>query len=87
MSFEHKHNEMNLEGNRDGDDRNDSTNCGVEGPTDDPHIMQARRQLRRNLMASLLLAQGVPMLLAGDEAGNIRRRAATPMARTMKPVG
>jgi isoamylase len=70
VSFERKHNEMNREDNRDGEDNNDSTNCGVEGPTKDEHILRIRRQLRRNLVASLLLAQGVPMLLAGDEVGN-----------------
>ncbi len=65
-----KHNEANGEDNRDGSDDNDSTNCGVEGPTDDPEILQLRRQLRRNQLASLMLAQGVPLLLAGDEVGN-----------------
>jgi isoamylase len=70
VSYKRKHNESNREGNRDGSDINDSTNCGVEGPTGDPAIIQLRQQLRRNLLSSLLLAQGVPLLLAGDEVGN-----------------
>jgi glycogen operon protein len=70
VSYEHKHNEANGEDNRDGSDDNASTNCGAEGPTDDAEILKTRRQLRRNQLACLLLAQGVPLLLAGDEAGN-----------------
>ena len=70
VSYERKHNEANGEDNRDGSDDNYSTNCGVEGPTDDPQIVELRRQLRRNLLACLMLAQGVPLLLAGDEVGN-----------------
>jgi glycogen operon protein len=70
VSFENKHNEKNLEGNHDGENQNDSTNCGVEGPTDDPRVLAERLLLRKNLLATLLLAHGVPMLLAGDEAGN-----------------
>jgi isoamylase len=70
VSYERKHNEANGEDNRDGSDINDSTNCGVEGPTDDPAIVRLRRQLRRNLLSCLMLAQGVPLLLAGDEVGN-----------------
>jgi glycogen operon protein len=69
-SYEHKHNEANGEDNRDGSDDNLSLNCGVEGPTDDPKILGLRRQLIRNQLACLFLAQGVPLLLAGDEAGN-----------------
>src|SRR5207253_1922436 len=68
--YERKHNEANGEENRDGSDENDSTNCGVEGPTDDPAVIALRRQLRRNLLASLMLAQGVPLLLAGGEVAN-----------------
>src|ERR1700742_73044 len=68
--YEHKHNETNGEDNRDGSDENNSTNCGVEGPTDDPSILAMRRKLRRNQLATLFLAQGVPLLLAGDEVGN-----------------
>jgi glycogen operon protein len=70
VSYAHKHNEANGEENRDGSDDNNSTNGGVEGPTDDPKIIAARQQLRRNLHASLLLAQGTPLILAGDEVGN-----------------
>jgi isoamylase len=70
VSFEKKRNEKNLEDNHDGENSNDSTNCGVEGPTADEAVLVARRLLRKNLLATLLLAQGVPMLLAGDEAGN-----------------
>jgi isoamylase len=73
VSYERKHNEANGEYNRDGFDENHSTNCGVEGPTDDPEILKLRRQLRRNLLTSLMLAQGVPLLLAGDEVGNSQR--------------
>jgi glycogen operon protein len=70
VSFERKHNEKNLEGNHDGESHNDSTNCGVEGPTGDEKIIASRLRLRKNLLASLLLAHGVPLLLAGDETGN-----------------
>jgi isoamylase len=70
VSYEHKHNEANGEDNRDGSDDNNSTNCGVEGPTDDPKILAMRRKLRRNQLATLFLAQGVPLLLAGDEVAN-----------------
>jgi isoamylase len=69
-SYEQKHNEANREDNRDGSDRNDSLNCGVEGPSDDAAIVARRRLLRRNQLASLMLAQGVPLILAGDEVGN-----------------
>jgi isoamylase len=70
VTYEQKHNEPNGENNGDGSDENYSTNCGVEGPTEDPTILELRRQLRRNLLACLMLAQGVPLLLAGDEVGN-----------------
>jgi len=69
-SYAQKHNETNGENNRDGSDENYSTNSGAEGPTSDQHILGVRRQLRRNLLASLILAQGVPLLLAGDEVSN-----------------
>ena len=69
-SYERKHNEANGENNGDGSEENFSTNCGVEGPTNDPTIRERRRLMRRNLLASLLLAQGVPLLLGGDEVGN-----------------
>jgi isoamylase len=70
VSYEHKHNEANQEGNRDGSDFNLSFNCGVEGRTTDAAIVALRQRLRRNLLAGLLLAQGVPLILAGDEVGN-----------------
>jgi glycogen operon protein len=70
VSYEQKHNEANGEDNRDGSDDNGSTNCGVEGPTDDLEILKLRRLLRRNQLACLLLAEGVPLLLAGDEVAN-----------------
>jgi len=67
VSYNQKHNEANGEGNRDGNDANYSWNCGAEGPTDDPEVLSLRHRQVRNLMATLLLSQGVPMLLAGDE--------------------
>ena len=70
VSYEDKHNEANGENNSDGSDHNDSLNCGVEGPSDDPKIVELRRRLRRAQIACLMLAQGVPLLLAGDEVGN-----------------
>jgi len=69
VSYNEKHNEANQEGNRDGHDNNLSWNCGVEGPTDDAQVQALRARQKRNLIATLLLAQGVPMLLAGDEIG------------------
>jgi glycogen operon protein len=72
-AYEHKHNEANLEDNRDGHNHNLSWNCGVEGPTDDVQIVELRERQIRNLTATLLLSQGVPMLLAGDEFGRTQR--------------
>jgi isoamylase len=69
VSYNDKHNEANGEENRDGHDHNLSWNHGVEGPTDDPKITAARDQTKRNLIATLLLSQGVPMLAHGDEIG------------------
>jgi glycogen operon protein len=69
VSYERKHNEANLEDNRDGNDDNRSWNCGVEGPTDDPEVNALRALQQRNLLATLLLSQGVPMVLGGDERG------------------
>jgi glycogen operon protein len=66
-SYNRKHNEANGENNRDGLNENFSWNCGIEGPTDDPQILTLRRRQAKNLFATLLLSQGVPMLLAGDE--------------------
>jgi glycogen operon protein len=70
FSYKEKHNEANGEDNRDGSNDNHSTNCGHEGPTDDPAVTALRRQLRKNQLACLLLAQGLPLILAGDEVGN-----------------
>jgi isoamylase len=70
VSYNSKHNEANGEDNRDGTDNNRSWDCGVEGPTDDPEINKLRLQQSRNFLATLLLSQGVPMLLAGDEIGH-----------------
>jgi isoamylase len=69
VSYNEKHNEANLEGNRDGTNDNRSWNCGVEGVSDDPAVLACRRQQVRNLLATLFLSQGVPMLLHGDELG------------------
>jgi isoamylase len=69
VSYNDRHNEANLEDNRDGNSSNLSWNCGAEGETDDPAIRALRERQKRNLLATLLLSQGVPMLLAGDEMG------------------
>jgi glycogen operon protein len=70
VSYNEKHNEANGEDNRDGNDNNRAWNCGVEGETNDPLIRNLRMHQRRNLMATLLLSQGVPMILSGDEFGH-----------------
>jgi isoamylase len=70
VSYNEKHNEANGENNQDGSNHNVSWNCGVEGSTEDPQILALRERQKRNLLATLLLSQGVPMLLAGDERGN-----------------
>jgi isoamylase len=67
VSYNDKHNEANGEDNKDGSSNNHSWNCGAEGPTDDPEINVLRRRQMRNLMATLLLSQGTPMMVAGDE--------------------
>jgi isoamylase len=69
VSYEHKHNEANGEGNRDGAQDNVSRNWGAEGPTDAARIQRARDRMKRNFLTTLLFAQGVPMLLGGDEIG------------------
>jgi isoamylase len=69
VSYNEKHNEANGEDNRDGHSNNHSCNYGVEGPTDDPKINEIRDRQKRNMLATLLLSQGTPMLLAGDEFG------------------
>ena len=73
VSYNEKHNDANQEGNRDGHNNNLSWNCGAEGPTDDPAVRALRLRQQRNLLATLLLSQGVPMLLAGDEIGRGQR--------------
>ncbi|MGH8186348.1 MAG: glycogen debranching protein GlgX, partial [Steroidobacteraceae bacterium] len=72
-AYNEKHNEANLEENRDGHNHKLSWNCGVEGPTDDRAIIELRERQSRNFLATLLLSQGVPMLLAGDEFGRTQR--------------
>ncbi|MDM0027948.1 glycogen debranching protein GlgX [Variovorax saccharolyticus] len=73
LSYSERHNLANGEGNRDGSSHNLSRNCGVEGDTDDPAVLAERLRLRRVLLAVLLLSQGTPMLLAGDEIGHTQR--------------
>jgi glycogen operon protein len=69
VSYNGKHNEANGEDNRDGNDNNLSWNCGAEGPTKDKKVIELRARQKRNMLATLLFSQGVPMLLAGDEMG------------------
>ena len=69
VSYNEKHNEANGEDNKDGANDNDSWNMGAEGPTDDPEIIKSRERQKRNLLATLVLSQGVPMILGGDEIG------------------
>ncbi len=69
VSYERKHNEANGEGNRDGSDHNRSWNCGAEGPSDDPEVGALRQRQVRNMLSTLLLSTGVPMLTGGDEVG------------------
>jgi glycogen operon protein len=73
VSYNDKRNDANLEANRDGSDNNRSSNYGVEGVSDDPVILSLRRRQKRNLLATLLFSQGVPMLLAGDELGRTQQ--------------
>ncbi|HWX08540.1 MAG TPA: glycogen debranching protein GlgX, partial [Gaiellaceae bacterium] len=73
VSFNEKHNEANGESNKDGSDDNRSWNCGVEGSTDDPAINALRARQQRNFLTTLLLSQGVPMILGGDEFGRSQR--------------
>jgi len=73
VSYNQKHNEANLEDNRDGESHNISWNCGAEGPTPNLHIRELREQQKRNILTTLLLSQGVPMLLAGDEMGHTQQ--------------
>jgi isoamylase len=69
VSYDRKHNEANGEDGRDGEDHNRSWNCGFEGPTSDPEVTALRDRQKRNFLATLLLSQGIPMLLGGDEIG------------------
>jgi isoamylase len=73
VSYELKHNEANGEDNRDGDNNNESMNFGVEGETDEEAVIEIRERQKRNFLATLLLSQGVPMLLGGDEIGRTQR--------------
>ena len=73
VSYASKHNEANGEDGNDGDDNNESMNFGVEGGTDEDAIIEAREKQKRNFLATLLLSQGVPMLLGGDEIGRTQR--------------
>ncbi|HEY1272292.1 MAG TPA: glycogen debranching protein GlgX, partial [Terriglobales bacterium] len=73
VSYNEKHNEANLEENRDGSNNNLSWNCGAEGPTGDPAINSLRLRQSRNLLATVLLSQGIPMLVAGDEVGRTQQ--------------
>nr|WP_208870689.1 glycogen debranching protein GlgX [Streptomyces aquilus] len=73
VSYNDKHNEANGEGNRDGESNNRSWNCGAEGETRDPKILELRARQQRNLIATLLLSQGIPMLSHGDELGRTQR--------------
>jgi isoamylase len=73
VSYDHKHNEANLEDNRDGTDDNRSWNCGVEGDTADPEVLALRARQQRNMLTTLMLSQGVPMLLGGDEFGRTQQ--------------
>jgi isoamylase len=73
VSYNEKHNEANLEDNRDGENHNRSWNCGVEGPTENKHVRELRARQKRNFIATLLLSQGVAMLVAGDEMGRTQQ--------------
>jgi glycogen operon protein len=73
VSYDHKHNEANGEENRDGESHNRSWNCGVEGASDDRAVLALRARQQRNLLATLFLSQGIPMLLAGDEIGRTQQ--------------
>lgn len=73
VSYNEKHNEANGDGNSDGENNNRSWNCGVEGPTDDPEVLYLRTRMKRNLLATLFLSQGVPMLSGGDEIGRTQQ--------------
>ncbi len=73
VSYNHKHNHANGQNNEDGDNHNISWNCGAEGPTNDPKVIDLRERQKRNFLATLLLSQGVPMIRMGDEIGHTQR--------------
>jgi glycogen operon protein len=73
VSYNEKHNDANGEGNNDGENHNRSWNCGIEGPSDDPEVVRCRQSQQRNFLTTLLLSQGVPMVLAGDELGRTQK--------------
>jgi isoamylase len=73
VSYNDKHNEANGEEGRDGENHNRSWNCGVEGPTDNPEVNALRARQKRNFLAALLLSQGIPMILGGDEMGRTQQ--------------
>jgi glycogen operon protein len=73
VSYNEKHNEGNGEENRDGENHNRSWNCGEEGPSENPEVLALRARQQRNFLATLMLSQGVPMLLGGDEIGRTQR--------------
>ena len=73
VSYNEKHNEANGENSQDGESHNRSWNCGAEGETDDPEVLRLREQQRRNMLTTLILSQGIPMLLGGDEMGRTQK--------------
>ncbi len=81
VSYDEKHNEANGEGNRDGTDNNRSWNCGVEGETDDAEVLALRHRQAANLIATLCLSAGVPMITAGDERGRTQRGNNNPYSQ------
>ena len=87
VSYAHKHNEANLESNRDGAHESFGANWGAEGPSADPQILRARERTKRNLVATLAFALGVPMLSHGDELSRTQAATTTPTARTTRSPG
>jgi glycogen operon protein len=87
VSYNDKHNEANGENNQDGANDNNTWNCGAEGPSDDPAINARRWQQQRNFLTTLLLSQGVPMLLAGDEFSHTQQGSNNTWARTTSAPG
>jgi pullulanase/glycogen debranching enzyme len=87
VSYNRKHNLANGEDNRDGENHNNSWNHGIEGPSNNPLVQTLRRRQQRNLLSSLLLARGVPMLLMGDEVGRSQEATTTAGARTVHWAG